>query len=116
FSERIRFPEILRVVFQRFPADDEQVAAGALDGALHLVVDEASGFGDDRRDAAVNGFFEGFAAGGVDAEVGDFSDHVKAPLSWGSGCSMQAVIPASCIVPQSFPAPHETRPPAVSQR
>ncbi len=72
FPESIGLAEVASMVFQCLPADHEQVAAGAFDAPLHLVVDESLRMGDDRRDATLDGFFELRSPFRCYADVGNF--------------------------------------------
>jgi hypothetical protein len=75
-----RLAEVDGVVFQRVPEDLQDVALGAFNALVDLEALEALGFGNHFADAALDGFVKSGLLAGVDADVGEFENHEKAPL------------------------------------
>ena len=62
------------MVFQALPADEQDVAAGALEAALQFVPEVAWHAGDDRRRFGKGGF-EGALLARLHVEQGEFENH-----------------------------------------
>ncbi len=65
------------VILQRRSLDLQQIAFWRFNAALNLGLDEALGLADHAGDPVLDGGFKGSVLAGLDADVGDFENHVR---------------------------------------
>src|SRR5439155_1748033 len=73
--ERRRLPEAHRVVLDRFPVHEQQIALRRLDTLEHAVTAIALGLRDDAADAARDRRIEGLLLSRADLDVCNFENH-----------------------------------------